>query len=29
MGQCFDETIVIQSLFILLIFMAMKKASRC
>lgn len=29
MGQCFDETIVVQYLFILLIFMAMKKASRC
>ncbi len=29
MGQRFDETIVVQSLFILLIFMAMKKASRC
>ncbi len=29
MGQCFDETIVVQSLFILLIFMCMKKASRC
>lgn len=29
MGQCFNETIVVQSLFILLIFMSMKKASRC
>ncbi len=29
MGQCFDETIVVQPLLILLIFMSMKKASRC
>ncbi|EGT5711169.1 hypothetical protein AGJ35_08780 [Cronobacter dublinensis subsp. dublinensis] len=28
MGQCFDETMVVQSLFILLIFMAMKKEIR-